>query len=215
MKSFSNLAGFIEALKVGSTIKIVEHKIIPESDGIRRQKTNDTVMTGVICDIKADSFGVAIDGTEHWFTLDAEQEPFKGSHPFYNAKYSTNKFYIYEHTITFKTVATPLVSHSFVLISDEKSHCPVCKGSGVQAITCETFGFPEKSISLHTCYHCHGEIVNAAVGAEIQADVDYEKSLWCKCRRRHDVYFMADGVDKEIKKHHYRCCKCNKVRQIG
>lgn len=217
MKSFSNLAGFIEALKIGSTIKIVEHKII---DKVSKdtQDTDDTLLPdGIICEIKPDMFGVNINGTEHWFNLNSTEVPFHGSVDFFKKVLIgtfSNNCYVYKNRITFKANSADF-AYTFALVQDEKSHCPMCKGSGVQPITCQTFGESAKSISLHDCYHCHGEIVNASVGAEIQADVDYEKSLWCKCRRRHDVYFMADGVDKEIKKHHYRCCKCNKVVQIG
>jgi hypothetical protein len=143
--------------------------------------------------------------------------PFCGSVDFFKkvqAGTLYNNCYVYKNRITFKANSAEH-AYTFALVQDEKSHCPMCKGSGVQPVTCQTFGEPAKSISLHDCYHCNGEIVNAVVGAEIQANVDYEKSLWCNCKRSYDVYFMSDGEDKEIKKHHYRCCKCNKIRQIG
>jgi len=217
MKLFTDIDGFKQALKIGSKIKIVEHNILPVKDK-DQQDTNDTLFDdGIICEINHDCFGVNINGTEYWFTLVATQEPFQGSVHFFATKYPTNRFYIYEHTITFKCATNPNIAYSFVLLSDEKSHCPHCKGSGVQAITCETFGYPEKSISFHACYYCKGEIVNEVEGKHIQDVKDYEASLWCKCskKRNYDVYYMADGEDKEIRKHHWRCCKCNKVRQIG
>ena len=40
---------------------------------------------------------------------------------------------------------------------------------------------------------------------------------WCDCEDQNgfDTTFYDDDTHEEVKKHHWRCNKCNKITQIG
>lgn len=42
-----------------------------------------------------------------------------------------------------------------------------------------------------------------------------EDDIWCECEDETESYFVDNGQDKEIGKHHWRCEECDKVTQIG
>lgn len=37
----------------------------------------------------------------------------------------------------------------------------------------------------------------------------------CKCESMTNSYYVADNVNEECSKHHYRCEECHKITQIG
>ena len=117
-------------------------------------------------------------------------------------------------SITFFST-NPAKAFSFALQSDEKSCCPVCTGHGFQFTRVTTYGKPGQSISFSTCFHCEGKPVSEKQAEQIQAVVDYQKSLWCECKNDTGTYYVADNMSAECKKHHWRCKKCFKIKQIG
>jgi hypothetical protein len=49
-----------------------------------------------------------------------------------------------------------------------------------------------------------------------------DNSSWCECEEDHGTRFFDDGVlmhygdhNLPVNKHHYACCECQKLKQIG
>lgn len=99
--------------------------------------------------------------------------------------------------------------------------CTVCKGTGKQTLHASELVFdydakkwvekPEPPVEID-CVFCKGKGTLTPVQ---KAVVNYAKNMWCKCKKDYGTTFYDDNVHPVLRKHHYRCKKCGKVKQIG
>ncbi len=94
-----------------------------------------------------------------------------------------------------------------------KYDCPACKNG---KITVTFHGFPgdgpEPSVTEMDCIRCKG---SAKVTKKVLDAINFEKNMWCECEEETESVYYHDGVHHEIRKHHWRCKSCDKVKQIG
>lgn len=50
---------------------------------------------------------------------------------------------------------------------------------------------------------------------EVRAIQREEKKHWCEHPEHEDVYYVPDNTHKDVRKHHWRCTTCKKIKQIG
>lgn len=51
--------------------------------------------------------------------------------------------------------------------------------------------------------------------AEMQEYHEWWQEYGCKCTHDTKSYYVADGVNEECQKHHWRCAECHKIVQVG
>lgn len=91
--------------------------------------------------------------------------------------------------------------------------CLECKGEGEVEITVTIHGSTEPpQVSKIECVWCDG---SGVMDQETKEEWLYEKNMWCECKEKTDAYYVPNGEHDEIEKHHWRCTKCKKVKQIG
>ena len=90
--------------------------------------------------------------------------------------------------------------------------CLPCKGTGKMTINVSEYGKPGTNAVQIDCIHCQG--TGEISEEKLQSIKDFRKK-WCRGKKDYGVYFVDDGENKEIEKHHYRCNHCKKVVQIG
>jgi len=91
--------------------------------------------------------------------------------------------------------------------------CPNCKGTGKVEITVRNWGDPKPTqVTILNCYDCDG--TGEVDQAELEA-YNYEKNMWCKCKKSPGSHYVKDNVHARVTKHHWRCDDCNKVTQVG
>lgn len=211
MKQFTTITEFKNLLKVGSKIRIIEHL-----NGVHTEADNDVLWDeATIVSFNDEEIVVEVNSVQVSLNIKAIEMPRHSQNTqLINEPFCT----IFNHrdisSITFFSV-NQAKAFSFALQSDEKSCCPVCEGHGFQFTHVTTYGKPGQSISFSNCFHCKGKPVSEEQGEHIQVVVDYVDSLHCKCDSNTDAYYVADNMSAECKKHHWRCKKCFKIKQIG
>jgi hypothetical protein len=107
--------------------------------------------------------------------------------------------------------------------------CPKCKGSGELPVTVHTQSKTE--VVVLKCVYCDGV---GQITPEQKAQMDYEKTLWCRCGEDHGQDWHDDGEGLCYKhhgedhgqdwhddgeglcyKHHCTCRKCGLITQVG
>lgn len=95
-------------------------------------------------------------------------------------------------------------------------NCPQCNGSGKTKVGVVSFDGNKATSFEMNCLTCDG---NKTVTNVQLKQFNFEKNMWCKCsdvsKFSQNTYFVNDNQRKDLRKHHYRCCKCDKVTQIG
>lgn len=91
--------------------------------------------------------------------------------------------------------------------------CPDCAGIGrlkskFIVLDC-SLKTKEETISDLKCSLCAG------YGKITLDEKMFIDNLWCQCREETEAYYVPDGANKDISKHHWRCSKCKKVKKIG
>lgn len=88
--------------------------------------------------------------------------------------------------------------------------CLCCKGSGEQILSVHENG--KVTPFKMNCVWCDGK---GKMTDEEHEDYLYEQNMWCKCKVETGTRYYENGEHSKIHKHHYRCTKCKKVKQIG
>ena len=67
------------------------------------------------------------------------------------------------------------------------------------------------------CIHCHGtKKLPKSEFNKINTEIKWLNDNTCSCKNHSNgVYYVADNIDKNILKHHWRCKNCKKIVQIG
>jgi hypothetical protein len=50
---------------------------------------------------------------------------------------------------------------------------------------------------------------------QVRAIQKKEREAWCDDPKHEDVYYVPDNKRRDVRKHHYRCTSCDKIKQIG
>jgi hypothetical protein len=211
MKHFTNLTEFLQQLKVGNKISIIEHKLTNNT-------TDDLHHEGIIAEI-GDNYFCYEYKTPHAVLTKTQwlqtETTWAGSLSLIRKK---EPFCAIYHSKTFGESSTIMFNsingcYTYALHPDKPSCCPTCKGSGMTYTTITTFGEKEKQISIGVCFDCKGEVVDEEEGVAIQEHNDQLKAMWCNCNTPiENSYYVPDrpGV-----KHHWNCGCCHKLRQVG
>ena len=208
MIAFSNLEEFKNSLKIGNKIKIIEANLLPSEKWIA-----EDLGIAIIEEINLENFSVILkNGERATFDLISKKSEIKGSFYFDKFPEMETTHQIYENTITFKNPEYP--TYTFALISEQKSYCPECNGTGIGTVTIQTFGEEGKNISIINCRFCKGLLISKEAALKIKKEKEVEDSLWCSCTVDYGVTYKARG-SAVCSKHHYICKKCKKIVQIG
>lgn len=95
----------------------------------------------------------------------------------------------------------------------EMSVCPQCEGAG--NVDMEVFVFGQEGGTLHSikCITCEGD---KFIDSETLDAYTRENEMWCDCGNHSgESGYFSDGEHPDIHKHHFRCCDCEKITQIG
>ena len=67
------------------------------------------------------------------------------------------------------------------------------------------------------CIYCKGTKKLSQIALnKINAELEWLDKHTCKCKTNSaGVYYVADNVDENCSKHHWKCKECNKIVQIG
>lgn len=216
MKHFTNLTEFLQQLKVGNKISIIEHKLITEFTKFTNNTTDDLHHEGIITEVGDNYFSYKYETPNAVLTVTQWLEtetPWTGSHSLIRKK---EPFCAIYHSTMFGESSTIMFNstngcYTFALHPDTPSCCPTCKGSGMKYTTISTLGEKEKQISIGVCFDCKGESVNEEEGVEIEEKNERIKALFCECGHE-DAYYVPDrnGV-----KHHWNCKACHKIKHFG
>lgn len=86
--------------------------------------------------------------------------------------------------------------------------CPDCNGQGMMTFTMLT----TDDVMTMSCFTCNA---TGVVTAKQKLVLDRERAMWCVCPVRSGQYYVDNYKHPELSKHHWRCCACHKVTQVG
>lgn len=104
---------------------------------------------------------------------------------------------------------------------EKTTKCTACDGTGKITVISSDVVFDEnlekwvkvtETPTTINCVSCHGK---GFLTSTEKLKAEAFKSMWCKCKEDYGTTFYDDNEHPDLKKHHYRCNKCNKIKQIG
>lgn len=98
----------------------------------------------------------------------------------------------------------------------EETLCPDCLGSGFLKVVAFIIRGDKKSEPMESKIKCSLCAGTGKISVQMKLFID---NLWCNCAKANledaGAYFVSDGIDKNCQKHHWKCKRCDKIKQIG
>ena len=100
-------------------------------------------------------------------------------------------------------------------MSKQTFPCTACKGEKKISVTAHILQngkmVPQPPVKVG-CVTCNGK---GHLTLEEKMQVEFEKTMWCRCEKDHPTTFVDDGESDICHKHHWTCNHCGKITQIG